>query len=68
MGSGHGQIDPPLAFVGLLLALAEVAHYGQGGQRLKRVTIVVFQSSTDSPPQVDKVVVRRGLALVGSQA
>lgn len=60
MGSGHGQ-DPPPAFVGLRLALAEVAHYGQGGQRLKRVAIVVFQSSTDGPPRVDKVEVRRGL-------
>jgi len=67
LGSGHGQIDPPLAFVGLLLAVAEAARYGQGGQRLKRVTIVVFQKSTDSPPQVDKVVVRRALALIGSR-
>lgn len=67
LGSGHGQIDPPLAFVGLVLAAAEAARYGQGGQRLKRVTIVVFQKSSDSPPQVDGTVVRRALALVGSQ-
>lgn len=65
LGSGHGQIDPPLAFVGLLLAVAEAARYGQGGQRLKRVTIVVFQKNSDSPPQVDRTVVRRALALVG---
>ena len=29
LGSGHGKIDPPLAFVGLLLAIAEAARYGQ---------------------------------------
>jgi|SRR5882672_884854 len=67
LGSGHGQIDPPLAFVGLLLAIAEAAHYGQGGQRLKRVTIVVFKQNADTPPQVDTVIVRRALALIGSQ-
>jgi len=67
LGSGHGQIDPPLAFVGLLLAVAEAATYGQGVQRLKRVTIVLFQRNTEDPPRVDEVVVRRALALVGSK-
>jgi hypothetical protein len=67
LGAGHGQIDAPLAFVGLLLAVAEVARYGQGGQRLKRVTIVVFRRNEDSPAEVDRVVVRRGLALIGSR-
>lgn len=67
LGSGHGQIDTPLAFVGLLLAIAEAARYGQGGQRPKRVTIVVFKKSADTAPQVDKVVVRRALALIGSE-
>jgi len=67
LGSGHGHIDPPLAFVGLLLAVAEAARYGQGGQRLKEVTIVVFRRDSDSPGQVDKTVVRRALALIGSQ-
>lgn len=67
LGSGHGQIHPPLAFVGLLLAVAEAARYGRGGQRLKRVTIVVFKKNGDSPPQVDKVVIRRALALIASQ-
>jgi hypothetical protein len=66
LGSGHGGIDPPLAFVGLVLAVAEAARYGQGGQRLKRVTIVVFKPDADSPPEVDEVVVRRALALVGT--
>jgi hypothetical protein len=66
LGAGHGRIDPPLAFVGLLLAVAEAARYGQGGQRLKRVTIVVFKRDANSAPEVDKVVVRRALALIGS--
>jgi hypothetical protein len=66
LGAGHGGIDPPLAFVGLVLAVAEAARYGQGGQRLKRVTIVVFKANADSSPEVDNVVVRRALALVGT--
>lgn len=66
LGAGHGQIDPSLAFVGLLLAVAEAARYGQGGQRLKRVTIVVFRRGIDSLAVVDRVVVRRALALVGT--
>jgi hypothetical protein len=67
MGSGHGGIDPPLALVGLLLAVAEAARYGQGGQRLKRVTIIVFKRDVGAPAQVDQVIVRRALALIGSQ-
>ncbi len=67
LGGGKGRIDPPLALVGLLLAVAEAARYGQGGQRPKRVTIVVFKRDEDSPPEVDPVVVRRALALIGSQ-
>jgi len=67
LGAGHGRIDPPLALVGLLLAIAEAARYGQGSQRLKRVTIVVFKQDASSPAEVDEVVVRRALALIGSQ-
>ncbi len=67
LGAGHGRIDPPLAFVGLLLAIAEAARYGQGGQRLKRVTIVVYRRDADSPAEVDALVVRRALALVGTR-
>jgi len=67
LGAGHGGIDSPLAFVGLLLAVAEAARYGQGGQHLKRVTIVVFKPDADSPPEVDPVIVRRALALIGSR-
>lgn len=67
LGAGHGQIDPPLALVGLLLAVAEAARYGQGGQRLKRVTIVVFRKDADHPAEVDQAVVRRALALIGSR-
>jgi hypothetical protein len=66
LGAGHGGIYPPLALVGLLLAVAEAARYGQGGQRLKRVTIVVFKRDAGSPPQVDPVMVRRALALIGA--
>lgn len=69
LGAGHGRINPPLAFVGLLLAVAEAAYArsGQGeGQALKRVTIIVFQQNPDSAPEVDPVVIRRALALIGS--
>ena len=67
LGAGHGGIDPSLAFVGLLLALAEAARYGQGWQRLKRATIVVFRSDANTPGAVDQVDVRRALALIGSR-
>lgn len=67
LGAGHGGIAAPLAFVGLLLAIAEAARYGQGGQRPKSVTIVVFKPDADRPAVVDAVVVRRALALIGSQ-
>jgi hypothetical protein len=63
----NDQPAPPLAFVGLLLAVAEAARYGQGGQRLRRVTIIVFKRDDDTPPEVDQVVVRRALALIGSR-
>ena len=66
LGAGHGGIAPPLALVGLLLAVAEAARYGQGGQRLRRVTVVVFKRDPDSPAEVDPVVVRRALALIAS--
>jgi hypothetical protein len=66
-GAGHGRVDPALALVGLLLAVAEVARYGQGGQRLRGVTIVVFKRDANSPPEVDPMVVRRALALIGSR-
>jgi hypothetical protein len=64
LGAGHAGIDPPLAFVGLLLAIAEAARYGQGGQRLGRVTIIVFKRDEASPADVDKVIIRRALALI----
>jgi len=67
LGGGHGRIDPPLALVGLLLAISEAARYGQGGQRLRSVTIVVFKRDSVTPPEVDRVVVRRALALIGSR-
>jgi len=64
LGAGHGGLDPPLAFVGLLLAIAEVARYGAGAQRLKRVTIVVFKPDANSQAEVDKIIIQRALALV----
>ena len=67
LGAGHGGIGAPLALVGLLLAIAEVARYGQGGQRLKKVTIVVFKKDAESSPEVDNIVVRRTLALIASR-
>lgn len=66
LGAGHGRIDPPLALVGLLLAIAEAARYGQGGQGLRRVTIIVFKRDADTAAQIDPVVIRRALALIGS--
>jgi hypothetical protein len=68
LGSGHGGVDPPLAFVGLLGALAEAARYAQGSQRLKKVTIVLYRRDAKSKPQVDPVVVQRALGLIGSLA
>jgi hypothetical protein len=67
LGAGHGRIDTSLAFVGLLLAIAEGAQYGQGGQRLRRVTVVVFKRDANTPAHVDRQIVRRALALVGVQ-
>lgn len=67
LGAGHGRIDRPLALVGLLLAVAEAARYRQGGQRLRRVSIIVFKKDANSPAKVDQVVVRRALALIGSR-
>lgn len=66
LGAGHGHLDTSIALVGLLIAVAEAARYGRGGQRLKKVTIVVFKRDAGSPAQVDLGIVRRALALVGS--
>lgn len=66
LGSGHGRLDPPLAFVGLVLAIAEAARYGRGGQRLRRISIIVFRSGNDSAGTISDVTIRQTLALVGS--
>ena len=63
LGAGHGGVDPPLALVGLLLAVAEAARYGRGAQRLKKVNIIVFRPDADSPAEVNPVVIRRALPL-----
>lgn len=67
LGGGHGGIHPSLAFIGLLLAIAEAARYGKGAQRLKQVTILIFKKDSRALPEVDRTVVRRALALIGSQ-
>jgi hypothetical protein len=66
LGSGHGGVYPPLALVGLLAAIAEVARHGRGWQ-LKKVTIVLFKRNEKGPAQVEEVVVRRALALIGDK-
>ncbi len=65
LGAGHGGLDPSIALVGLLLAVAEAARCGRGGQRFEKVTIVVFRRDAGSP-QVNSALVRRALALIGS--
>jgi hypothetical protein len=67
LGAGHGGIGAPHALVGLLLAIADAARYGQGTQRPRRVTIVVFKKNAESIAQVDSIVVRRTLALIASK-
>jgi pimeloyl-ACP methyl ester carboxylesterase len=67
LGAGHGGIDPPLALVGLLLALAEAARYGSERQRRKKVTIIVFSPTSTAPPEVPLGVIRRALALVANK-
>jgi len=64
LGAGHGGIHKPLAIIGLLLAVAEAARYGQGAQRLKKVTIVLFKKDAESPSEVGPSAVRRALALI----
>jgi len=62
LGAGHAGMNAPLALVGLLLAVAEIARYGESG--LGSVTIVVFKKDGESPPAVPKNVARRALALI----
>jgi len=67
LGAGHGRITKPLAFVALLLAIAEAVRHVPGGRQLKRVTIVVFQKQRDAKPEIDPIIIRRALALIGAQ-
>jgi hypothetical protein len=66
LGSGHGGVYAPLALVGLLAAIAEVARYGQGAQRLRKVTIILYKRDQKSTADIAEVVVRRALALIGT--
>lgn len=65
LGAGHGGIDPPVALVGLILALAEAA---QNRQRKKKVVIVVFRPRASAVPTVAAGIVRRALSLVANKA
>jgi hypothetical protein len=67
LGAGHGNISPPLAFIGLVLAVAEAARYGKGAQRLKRVVIIVLKKDDNSPASVNKSTIRHALGLIASQ-
>jgi len=67
LGAGHGGIAPPLALVGLLVALAEAIRDGVGARRLKKVTIIVFRKDANSKPEVHPTVVCRALALISQQ-
>jgi hypothetical protein len=67
LGSGHGGVDRPLAFVGLLIAIAEAVRHGHGGFRKRTVTIVIYKRDKSTPAEVDDIVIRRGLALIGSK-
>ena len=67
LGTGHGGISPPLAFVGLLLAVADVAHHSQNDGRFKKVTVIVFREDVSSSPTINKKIVRQALALIGSK-
>jgi hypothetical protein len=67
LGSGHGGVDRPLAFVGLLIAIAEAVRRGHGGFRKRTVTIVIYKKDKSTPAEVDDIVIRRGLALIGSK-
>lgn len=66
LGAGHGQIDPSLAFVSVVLAVAEAIR-SAAGRSLRTITIVVFQKDAASAPQVHPTVVRRTLALIKPQ-
>jgi hypothetical protein len=50
LGAGHGRIEPALAFVSLLLAVAEALRSTPGGSPIRTVTVVVFQRDSSSPP------------------
>ena len=67
LGAGHGELNSPLALVGLVLALAEAARYGPEQKWKKKVTIVVFKRTSTYPQDVSPDIVRRTLALVANK-
>ena len=68
LGTGKGNLPPVLAFVGLILALAEVLR-SPLGRTVERVTVVVFKpSGKKTHPEVHERVIRRTLALAAPSA
>jgi hypothetical protein len=65
LGAGHGGMDPAMAFVSLVLALAEAIRYVPG-RPVRSATIVLFRKDQTSDCEVDSVVVRRALALAAA--
>jgi hypothetical protein len=58
LGVGHAGIYKPLALVGLLLAVAEAARYGQGGPSQLRFDYGV------TPPLVKNCTLAQHMALI----
>ena len=69
LGAGHGGMDSTVAFVTLVLALAEAVRYFPGGGRpLRKATIIVFRKDSASSPEIDPIVIRRTLAITGASS
>ena len=66
LGAGKAGLDPHLALQGILLGIAEKMRYGQGGQRPKRVTIVVYKKDETSAPEIERNFVYKALNAVSS--
>jgi Domain of unknown function (DUF6430) len=66
MGAGHGGISPQLALVGILLALAEATRAGTELQGAKKITVVIYRSTTHEQLSISPADIRRALALVAN--
>lgn len=65
IGSGHGGLSREAALTCLLIAFVELLR-NSIGRNLRRVTIVVFQESTKSEPDLSRRQVMRALTLARS--